>query len=99
MCWKALDPGQPNGSPIALPNDPKLVAELTAPTFEPGPQGIKLEDKTKVAERLGHSPDRADAVVMAWYAGLKGPHISGGWEEHIRGRNPRVITQRTKRGR
>jgi hypothetical protein len=70
--WKfreALDPDQPNGSPIALPDDPGLLADLTAPTFEDTPQGIKLEPKKNVADRLGRSTDRGDAVVMAWSAG------------------------------
>lgn len=66
---EALDPGQPGGSPIALPSDPKLVADLTAPTFEVTPNGIKLEAKEKVCERLGRSTDRGDAVVMAWFEG------------------------------
>ena len=66
---EALDPGQPGGSPIALPDDPTLVADLTAPTFETTPNGIKVEPKDKVVERLGRSPDRGDAAVMAWFEG------------------------------
>jgi hypothetical protein len=69
---EALDPGQPGGSPIALPPDPKLVADLTAPTFEVTPNGIKAEPKEKVCERLGRSTDRGDAVVMAWFEGPRG---------------------------
>jgi hypothetical protein len=70
--WKfreALDPNQPGGSPIALPPDPKLVADLTAPTFEIVARGVKVEPKEKIIERLGRSTDRGDAVVMAWSAG------------------------------
>ena len=66
---EALDPGQPGGSPIALPPDPKLIADLTAPTFEVTPQGIKCEAKEKVCERLGRSTDHGDAVMMCWYEG------------------------------
>lgn len=66
---EALDPGQPGGSPIALPPDTKLVADLTAPTFDVTPQGLKAETKEKVCERLGRSTDRGDAVVMAWFEG------------------------------
>ena len=68
---EALDPGQPGGSPIALPDDPKLVADLTAATFEPTPNGIRAEAKEDVCERLGRSTDRGDAVVMAWFEGPK----------------------------
>ena len=68
---EALDPGQPGGSPIALPDDPELMADLTAPTFEPSPNGIKAEPKDKVTERLGRSTNKGDAVVMAWFHGAK----------------------------
>jgi hypothetical protein len=66
---EALDPGQDGGSPIALPDDPKLVADLTAPTWELSPRGIKVEPKAKVVDKLGRSPDRGDAIVMAWSVG------------------------------
>jgi len=68
---EALDPGQPGGSPIALPDDSLLVADLTAPTFEPTANGIKVESKEDVCARLGRSTDRGDAVVMAWFEGPK----------------------------
>lgn len=42
---EALDPNQDGGSTIALPNDPALLADLTAPTFEVTPRGIKVETK------------------------------------------------------
>jgi hypothetical protein len=66
---EALDPGQPGGSPIALPPNAKLMADLTAPTFEVTPQGIKAESKEKVCERLGRSTDSGDAVCMSWFEG------------------------------
>lgn len=68
---EALDPGQPGGSPIALPDDPMLLADLTAQTFEPTPHGIKLRNKEDVCDDLGRSTDRGDAVVMAWFEGPK----------------------------
>lgn len=69
---EALDPGQPGGSPIALPDDPKLMADLTAPTFDMTPHGIRVEAKDHVCKRLGRSTDHGDAVVMSWAAGTKG---------------------------
>jgi len=67
---EALDPGQPGGSPIQLPpGDSRLVADLTAPTFEFTPRGIKAESKEDVCKRLGRSTDRGDAVMMAWFEG------------------------------
>ena len=69
---EALDPSQPGGSSIALPNSTTLLADLTAPTFELTKQGFKIEPKKLVRERLGRSPDEGDAVVMSWWAGPRG---------------------------
>lgn len=67
---EALDPDQVGGSPIMLPDDRYLVADLTAPTFEVhGRTVIQLEPKEDVCARLGRSTDRGDAVVMAWAYG------------------------------
>lgn len=68
---EALDPAQEGGSPIALPPDPQLVADLTAPIYEIGSRGIKVENKDDVCARLGRSTNKGDAVVMAWWAGRK----------------------------
>lgn len=94
---EALDPGQPGGSPIMLPPDPKLVADLTAPTFEPTPQGLKAEKKEDVCERLGRSTDRGDAVVMAWFEGPRMLTDALEWMDrtHVNGRMvrmPQVLT-------
>jgi len=68
-CWwamrEALDPS--NGSTVALPPDPELRAELCAPRWERSGRKIKLEDKHAIKARLGRSPDKADAVVMAFW--------------------------------
>ncbi len=66
---EALDPSQADGSPIALPDDPILFRDLTAPTFRVGPRGVQVEAKDDIKARLGRSPDRGDAVVMAWHGG------------------------------
>src|SRR3954452_5254930 len=76
--WKfreALDPDQPDGSAIALPPDPELRADLCAPTWKLGARGILLESKDgssgfgNLRQRLGRSPGKGDAVVMAWSEG------------------------------
>jgi len=69
---EALDTSQLGGSCICLPPDPLLLADLTAPTFEITPRGIKIESKEEVCKRLGRSPDRGDAVVMAYVEGMRG---------------------------
>lgn len=90
--WKfreALDPGQPGGSSVMLPADPELVADLTAPSYTPDSKTITVESKKNVCDRLGRSTDKGDAVVMAWYRGLKTANIVGGF----RGYNARKIPQ------
>ena len=64
-----LDPNQEGGSAVALPPDPKLTADLAAPTWELTSRGIKIESKDEIRARLGRSPDRGDAVVMAMSEG------------------------------
>lgn len=66
---EALDPDQQGGSPMALPPDQALLADLVAPRWEMTPRGIKVELKEDIVKRLGRSPDRGDAVVMAWSRG------------------------------
>jgi len=76
VAWRfreALDPDQDGGSPIALPPDPQLLADLTAPRWKLTTNGILVEPKEdlKKPERLGRSPDKGDAVMMAWSEGEK----------------------------
>ncbi len=88
--WKfmeALDPAQDGGSPIALPDDPELVAELTIIKWELTPQGIKITPKKDVVAELGHSPDKADAVVQAWSDGAKSVTHMAQWREDQRSGN------------
>lgn len=76
---EALDPGQEGGSCIALPPDPKLLADLTAPRYDIDSGKIRVESKEKVVDRLGRSPDRGDAVVMAWHTGAKAADSYAMW--------------------
>lgn len=110
MWWKfreALDPARPGGSFIALPDDSVLVADLAAPTFEMTSGGaIKVESKYDgvdsngnpkpgITKRLGRSPDRGDAVVLAWCEGNKAlqTHITHNVPQH------RVAQQMPRSGR
>jgi hypothetical protein len=61
---EALDPDQKGGSVIALPDDPELRADLTAPTYDVTDRGIRIEGKDDIRARLGRSPGKGDAVVM-----------------------------------
>jgi Terminase large subunit, T4likevirus-type, N-terminal len=68
---EALDPDQDGGSPIALPPDPQVLGDLTAPRWKLTARGIQIEEKLelKKPERLGRSPDKGDAIVTAWSEG------------------------------
>lgn len=94
MFREALDPGQPGGSDICLPDDPKLVADLTTPTFEVGSSGIKLMAKESVVDILGRSSDRGDAVVMAHFVGAKKTNSALDWLDRGVKRLPKVIMGR-----
>ena len=99
---EALDPSQEGGSTLMLPDDPRLLADLTAPRFEITPRGIKLESKEDVCARLGRSTDKGDAVVMSWSAGPKFISDGGEWitrADQIRGghKNIKVVMGRKPR--
>lgn len=104
---EALDPDQPGGSPIMLPDDRHLVADLTAPTFSAPGKIIELEKKEDVAERLGRSPDRGDAIVMAWSYGptyiTEGDNWRKAAEERAKSRGwrgrPQVVMSRRQQAR
>ncbi len=85
VIWRfreALDPDTPGGSIIELPDDPRMIADLTAPTFKVTNGEIFVESKEDVCARLKRSTDRGDAVVMCWSGGLKGIEVAGGWAEY-----------------
>lgn len=66
---EALDPT--GGDKIALPPDKTLAADLATPRWKRTPSGlIQVEDKGEIRKRLGRSPDRGDALVMAHAHGL-----------------------------
>jgi hypothetical protein len=84
---EALDPDQPDGSSVALPHDPLLRAELAAPRYSVGPNGVRIEAKDDIRERLGRSPNRADAVAMCNSEGERAAQR----RERSEGRRPKVI--------
>lgn len=79
---EALNPGRREGSRIMLPPDKQLLSELCTPlyrikSFGTSAQAIELESKEHIVERLKRSPDKADAVVMAWWSG---PKMESDWQ-------------------
>lgn len=68
MYWRmhdALDPE--HGDDLALPPDPELLADLCSTRYEVTTAGVIMEDKEKVRQRIGRSPDVGEAVLMALY--------------------------------
>lgn len=64
---EALDPAL--GIDLMLPPDPKLIGELTAPTWWYTSNGaIQVESKDDIRARIGRSTDYADALGLAYYA-------------------------------
>lgn len=63
-----LHPHSPH--PVTLPQDPELLRDLTCPRYKTDAAGGKLavERKSELVKRLGRSPDKGDAVVMAFWS-------------------------------
>lgn len=76
MYWRLREALDPEGdTELALPRDPELLADLTAPKYEITTAGIKVEAKADIKERLGgRSPDCGDAVALAML-----PDMTGVW--------------------
>lgn len=95
---EALDPEQSGGSPIILPNDTELRADLCAPKWELRGNVIHVESKEDVCDRLKRSTNKGDAVIMAWF---QGPKMLAPGEAWHRARNsarqPKVIMGRNHR--
>lgn len=60
---EALDPA--NNTGVMLPPDKVLAAELCAPNWELVGATVQVESREDIVKRLGRSPDRATAVILA----------------------------------
>ncbi|WP_071709583.1 terminase family protein [Acinetobacter baumannii] len=60
---EALDPAY--GSTVALPPEPKLLADLTAPRWALQGTKIKVESREEIIKRIGRSPDYGSAIINA----------------------------------
>jgi hypothetical protein len=64
--WRFREALAPERAPkVALPRDQRLFADLAAPRYRVTSRGIQVELKEDIKKRLGRSPDRGDAVVLA----------------------------------
>lgn len=62
--------GDPTVDPsecVSIPDDPKLIAQLSMPRIESNERGLlRVESKDRLRKRGVTSPDRADALVLAF---------------------------------
>ena len=58
-----LDPAY--NSIVALPPEPELLADLTAPRWTLQGKNIKVESREEIIKRLGRSPDYGSAIINA----------------------------------
>lgn len=66
--WKLREAFDPDhGDELLLPDDPELREELCAPRFQLTVRGIQIEPKEDIIKRIGRSPDKADALALAYY--------------------------------
>lgn len=68
IAWKfreALDPS--SGENIALPPDTELRNDLRSAKFSVVGGKIKVESKDDIKARIARSPDKGDAVLLAWH--------------------------------
>jgi hypothetical protein len=70
---------------VSIPNDPKLIRQLSSVQYIRTSKGkLRIEPKIETKNRLGSSPDRADAlIIMLWMA----RHIRGHQMDYIRKQN------------
>ena len=68
VVWKfreALDPA--SGENVCLPPDSQLRTDLRAARYSIVGGKIKIELKDDIKKRIGRSPDRGEAVLLAWH--------------------------------
>jgi hypothetical protein len=64
--WRMREALDPEAEvPAALPPDPELLADLTAPRWALKSNGIVVEPKADIKKRIGRSPDKGEAAMYA----------------------------------
>jgi hypothetical protein len=86
--WQMRDALDPElGDDLALPPGNELLADLCAARYEVTASGVLIEEKEKIKERIGRSPDMGEAVMMSnFYDKNRGPSLSA-WTAAIKKRN------------
>jgi len=69
MLWQLREWFKPKGghSSISIPNDPELIKQLKEIRYNyTSSKQIKIESKEDMKKRIGQSPDKADALMLAF---------------------------------
>lgn len=84
LWWNLRELLNPEKEPIALPADDELLSELASVKYKVDARGaIQIESKEEMKKRLGHSPDRADAVVLAFSNTQHEGYVSGSGKLYV----------------
>lgn len=83
------------GDKIELYPDEELAQDLASPSFEITRQGIQIESKDAVKQRLGRSPDKGDSCLLAWYASSPSNRALAK-SQQVRGNQPSVTPHRAR---
>jgi hypothetical protein len=75
LWWILREALDPDGDILlAIPPDDDLTGDLSAPAYEYTSNGhYKVESKDDMRKRISRSPDKADALALAYYALYKKP--------------------------
>ena len=66
LMWRFREALEPvKGENLALPPDSELKADLCAPRWKLTASGILIESKDEIKKRIGRSPDKGDALILA----------------------------------
>jgi hypothetical protein len=76
-----LDPENDTG--IALPPDPELLADLCAPKWELRGMQVQVESREDIVKRIGRSPDKASALILAQLETPNRAKIDKGQRSHL----------------
>lgn len=64
--WRMRDALDPEfGDDVALPPGNEIVADLCSARYTPSSAGIIIEEKVDIKKRLGRSPDKGEAILLA----------------------------------
>ena len=84
LWWRmreALDPV--NNTGICLPPDPRLMADLCAPTWKYSGTTIAVASREEVMDKIGRSPDFGTAFVLALIDTVKTNTLLADWRKNL----------------